>query len=111
MRKMQFAFLGQVFCCSDPVTGFASAGRLIVPQFTVQSFDEFDAFAQRVAERFCRLVIDASEVLQAFGPLAQSLTVTVMAALAGRRVKALMREISLFYESLDQYLRKSKRFD
>ncbi len=102
MGKVQFAFLCQVFSCSDPVAGFAGTGRLIVSQLAVQGFDKFDAFTQRVAERFRRLVIYASEVLQAFGPLTHSLTVAVMAALAGRRVEALMREISLLDEFLDQ---------
>jgi hypothetical protein len=91
-----------VFGCSDPVAGFAGTGRLIVAQLAVQGFDEFDAFTQRVAKRFRRFVINASEVLQAFGPLTRPLTVAVMAALAGRSVEALMREISLFDEFLDQ---------
>jgi hypothetical protein len=111
MGKVQFTFLSQVLGISDPVAGFAGTGRLIVAQLAVQGFNEFNAFPQRIAERFCSLVINASEVLQAFGPLTQSLTVAVMAALAGRRVEALMREISLFDELLYQQLRKSKRFN
>jgi hypothetical protein len=99
---MQFAFLGQVFRCPDPVAGLASAGRLIVPQFAVQGFDEFDALTQRLAKGLRRFAIYASEVLEAFCPLTLSLPVTVMASLSGRRIKALVREISLLYEFLDQ---------
>ena len=47
---MVLALFGQVFCISDPVAGFASAGRLIMVQFAVQGLNQLDAFSERGGE-------------------------------------------------------------
>ncbi len=52
MRKMMFAFFGQVLGVSDPAAGFTGTGRLIVSKFFVQRLNELDPFAQCLAEKF-----------------------------------------------------------
>jgi hypothetical protein len=46
VRKVVFEFFRQVFRIPDPAARLAGAGRLVMPQFAVQRFDELYPFAQ-----------------------------------------------------------------
>ena len=64
VRKVMFALFREVLGVSDPAAGLASAGRLVVMQFAVQSFNQLDALAQRCTEDLRRFVFEMPEVLQ-----------------------------------------------
>ena len=106
---MVLALFGQVLRISDPVAGFASAGRFVVVQFAVQGLDQLDAFPERGGQRIDRHVLELAEVLKASFPAA-ILASAVTATFARCCKQALVLVIVLFDQSLDEEPGVSKRF-
>jgi len=99
--EMMFHLLSQVFRVSNPVAGFARAGRFVVTQVPVQCLDELDAFTQRSAQDFRRHVINAFEVLHAGFPAA-IVTGAVITPFAGGFKNILAMIVVVFDELLEQ---------
>jgi len=110
VREMVFALFRQMLSVSNPDTGFASAGRLVMSQLPVKGLDQSDALTKRNAETFRRPVFEMPEILKAGTPAAIILAVTVITALASGFEQALVLEISLFDQPHHQQSWIGERF-
>jgi hypothetical protein len=108
--QMMLNFFRQVLGVTNPATGFAGAGRLVVSQTPVKRLNQLDAFTQRLAEFFGGLVVAVHEVFKAVIPVAITATVTVMTAFAGGFVEILVGVVAAFDELPDQQSGISERF-
>lgn len=110
VRKMMLDFFRQMLCVPNPAAGFAGAGCFVVPQTPVKRLNQFDAFAQGIAEFFRRLVVAMHEVFQAMVPTAVATTVTMMTAFACSFVEIFVGVVAAFDELPDQQSGISERF-
>jgi hypothetical protein len=92
----------QALRVSDPDTGLALAGCLIVAQFAVQFFNYLDSVSQRSVYRVGGFSVEIPKLIQALDPMALVTHITKVTPIIRCVELAVVWAVSLFYYFLNQ---------